>query len=396
MLFCAYPFLFSSSYLREQVIKIKYYFINGDFTTVFEIISKLLVEYEGTQDLLYIRAIAAHISLISPQSDQLREQYINALLEETKNPNSFIADGTLNSCSLLHDVYSILKSQNLEVSSFASLSDFETALCLPLKICNTSPIHHFKKYQVVIPQTGFFSYFEHICISKFFANLYNINLVVISSNWKHRIKLEEIFTDSSFLISSEPVDAPSLDLNKLRLAYINSFNLYASALARFKMHFYSSLASSIESLVIKRGPSKAHDFIFNPKPTIFLRRSTKIAANSESLSPCDEIILESIQTYNNMYILGDDSSYNKFILNERGSRDLLVNLRTDRSTPPDSISADENACIEIIVQWLVMVKSVMFCASVDSNMANTAYIAKSLYSRFVPHKGFFNRPNLFY
>ena len=395
MLFCTYPFLFSSSYLREQVISIKYNYINGDFSTVFEIITKLLIEYEGTKDLLYIRAIAAHISLISPQADQLREQYINALLEETKNPNSFIADGTLNSCALLQDVYSILKSQNLEVSSFATLSDFETSLCLPLETCNTVPIHNFKKYQVVIPQTGFFSYFEHICISKFFANLYNINLVVISSNWKHQIKLEEIFTDASFLISSEPVDASFLDLNRLRLAYVNNFNLYASALARFKMHFYSSLASSFESLVLKRGPSKAYDFIFAPKPTIFLRRSSKIQANSESLSPCDNIILESIQTYNNMYILGDESSYNKFILNERGSGDLLVNFRTDRSTPTDSISADENACIEILVQWLVMVKSVILCASVDSNMANTAYIAKSLYSRFVPHKGFFNRPTLF-
>jgi len=396
MLFCIYPFLFSSSYLREQVIKIKHYYINGDFVTVFEIITRLLIEYEGTKDLLYIRAIAAHISLISPQSNQLREQYINALLEEAKNPNSFIADGTLNSCGLLHDVYSILKSQNLEVSSFATLSDFETSLCLPLQTCNTVPIHNFKRYQVVIPQTGFFSYFEHICISKFFANLYNINLVIISSNWKHQIKLEEIFTDSNFLISSEPVDAPFLDLNRLRLAYINNFNLYASALARFKMHFYSSLVSSFESLVIKKGPSKAHDFIFDPKPTIFLRQSGKTGLTGESIFPQVKIILESINSLDKMYIVGENHLFNSFILHERGSRDLLVNFRINSGTPPDSTYSDENACFEIIVQWLLMVKSVTLFASSESSMGNTAHIARALHSEFMPHKGFFTRPVLFY
>lgn len=395
MLFCAYPFLFSSSYLREQVINIKYNYINGDFSTVFEIITRLLIEYEGTKDFLYIRAIAAHISLVSPQSNQLRVQYINELLEEIKNPNSFLADGTFNSCALLHDVYSILKSQNLNVGSFATLSDFETALSLPLKTCNTSPIHHFKRYQVVIPQTGFFAYFEHICISKFFANLYNINLTVISSNWKHQIKLEEIFTDVSFLISSEPVDAPFLDLNKLRLAYVNSFNLYASDLARFKMHFYSSLASSIESLIVSRGPTEACDLIHNPKPTAFLRRSSKITLLSESIFPRDEIVLESLQPYATLYLLGDDISYNNFILKERGSIDHLINFRVEDSTFPDSISCDENSTWEILTQWLVMVRSISLCASSDSSMANTAHLARALTNGFVPHKGFFNRPTTF-
>lgn len=336
-------------------------------------------------------------------SDQSMYELKETVEEKLNSLQSIDAD-------IRHDIYSILKhgssSEDFNNRIIRQLQTLDLETKSPNKKMGANKTQELswenlkenKIWVIQPPDTGIFSYIEHICNAIYVAKLFGRDLFVDYQHWRYRFAIERItMADDVNNISSKMRHKfKLLSSDRVREVIGQSMNTYRDSLVTFKRTYYKLVRSNIRNQLIENKMGELVNKIDssnrkeNNLTYIFIRRGDKI--EKETIETSRQVIVKSMAKCKKIMILTDDNSFARDILRERNQfSDGILLDGIGNGYFHQRNQRKEDIFWETLLKWYAFSGASKVWADADSNWSNTCYYARD--SEYKACNAFFIRPS---
>jgi len=398
MLFSTYYRPRHSAELRELTIKVRHLYNTSSPSNTLKCIREF--QPKGHADTAIAKALEIHVSLflgvaafdLMPEIIALAEVYNSCLYSSEWLDTDIMQDiesiiclnpGRENCLQLLNDLSACLQRAGLQPQSLIHNLLEGSIECRRKRVC--------------IPQTGFFSFMEHIVLLDFFAEMLNMEILVDCQRWPYPIPVESFYNSKNLIIvSRDPSSNINPDfhlLNSLRDLYFTTINALSPSYCAFKAIRYRKLLDKLTSLLCSLN-ARSDDFLSLARllPVLFVRRGDKIA--TETISPSLDALTCSVRDEEGLLVLSDDFDYANQIIKTRGSRllDATFSLNNISGYSISTSSHSLEAFLDVSLKWICMSLTPRLYACSSANIVNTVCTTRPLDSLIETSGCFYLRP----